>query len=233
MPDAPSAPLRLLVIEDEAPIRRFLRIVLEGAGHVMDEAARGREGIERAATGAPSAVVLDLGLPDMDGKAVIAAIREWSDVPIVVVSVRSNEAEIIAALDAGADDYVTKPFAPAELLARLRALVRRRGTVPSSPLLTQGELSVDLAARTVTLQGEEVRLTRKEFDVLALLIGNSGRLLTHQELLRTIWGPAHLGDTHYLRIAIGRLREKLGDDAAAPRMIFTEPGIGYRFAASP
>lgn len=233
MPDAPSAPLRLLVIEDEAPIRRFLRIVLEGAGHVMDEAARGREGIERAATGAPSAVVLDLGLPDMDGKAVIAAIREWSDVPIVVVSVRSNEAEIIAALDAGADDYVTKPFAPAELLARLRALVRRRGTAPSSPLLTQGELSVDLAARTVTLQGEEVRLTRKEFDVLALLIGNSGRLLTHQELLRTIWGPAHLGDTHYLRIAIGRLREKLGDDAAAPRMIFTEPGIGYRFAASP
>ena len=233
MPDAPSAPLRLLVIEDEAPIRRFLRIVLEGAGHVMDEAARGREGIERAATGAPSAVVLDLGLPDMDGKAVIAAIREWSDVPIVVVSVRSNEAEIIAALDAGADDYVTKPFAPAELLARLRALVRRRGTPPSSPLLTLGELSVDLAARTVTLQGEEVRLTRKEFDVLALLIGNSGRLLTHQELLRTIWGPAHLGDTHYLRIAIGRLREKLGDDAAAPRMIFTEPGIGYRFAASP
>ncbi|KGJ19891.1 response regulator [Paracoccus panacisoli] len=232
MPDAPSAPLRLLVIEDEAPIRRFLRIVLEGAGHVMDEAARGREGIERAATGAPSAVVLDLGLPDMDGKAVIAAIREWSDVPIVVVSVRSNEAEIIAALDAGADDYVTKPFAPAELLARLRALVRRRGTPPSSPLLTLGELSVDLAARTVTLQGEEVRLTRKEFDVLALLIGNSGRLLTHQELLRTIWGPAHLGDTHYLRIAIGRLREKLGDDAAAPRMIFTEPGIGYRFAAS-
>lgn len=233
MPDAPSAPLRLLVIEDEAPIRRFLRIVLEGAGHVMDEAARGREGIERAATGAPSAVVLDLGLPDMDGKAVIAAIREWSDVPIVVVSVRSNEAEIIAALDAGADDYVTKPFAPAELLARLRALVRRRGTPPSSPLLTLGELSVDLAARTVTLQGEEVRLTRKEFDVLALLIGNSGRLLTHQELLRTIWGPAHLGDTHYLRIAIGRLREKLGDDAASPRMIFTEPGIGYRFAASP
>ncbi|KGJ13456.1 response regulator [Paracoccus sanguinis] len=232
MPDAPSAPLRLLVIEDEAPIRRFLRIVLEGAGHVMDEAARGREGIERAATGAPSAVVLDLGLPDMDGKAVIAAIREWSDVPIVVVSVRSNEAEIIAALDAGADDYVTKPFAPAELLARLRALVRRRGAPPSSPLLTLGELSVDLAARTVTLQGEEVRLTRKEFDVLALLIGNSGRLLTHQELLRTIWGPAHLGDTHYLRIAIGRLREKLGDDAAAPRMIFTEPGIGYRFAAS-
>ena len=232
MPDAPSAPLRLLVIEDEAPIRRFLRIVLEGAGHVMDEAARGREGIERAATGAPSAVVLDLGLPDMDGKAVIAAIREWSDVPIVVVSVRSNEAEIIAALDAGADDYVTKPFAPAELLARLRALVRRRGTPDEGAVLTAGDLVVDLAARTVTLAGAPVRLTRKEFDVLALLARNAGRLLTHEALLRTVWGPAHVGDTHYLRIAIGRLREKLGDDAAAPRWIFTEPGIGYRLGVS-
>lgn len=232
MPDAPSAPLRLLVIEDEAPIRRFLRIVLEGAGHVMDEAARGREGIERAATGAPSAVVLDLGLPDMDGKAVIAAIREWSDVPIVVVSVRSNEAEIIAALDAGADDYVTKPFAPAELLARLRALVRRRGTPDEGAVLTAGDLVVDLTARTVTLAGAPVRLTRKEFDVLALLARNAGRLLTHEALLRTVWGPAHVGDSHYLRIAIGRLREKLGDDAAAPRWIFTEPGIGYRLGVS-
>lgn len=231
MPD-PLPPLRLLVIEDEAPIRRFLRIVLEGAGHVMDEAARGREGIERAATGAPSAVVLDLGLPDMDGKAVIAAIREWSDVPIVVVSVRSAEAEIVAALDAGADDYVTKPFAPAELLARLRALVRRHST-PGIPLVvTSGELRIDLAARTVTMAGMPVRLTRKEFDVLALLARNAGRLLTHQELLRTVWGPAHLGDSHYLRIAVAHLREKLGDDAAAPRLIFTEPGIGYRFASA-
>ena len=231
MPD-PLPPLRLLVIEDEAPIRRFLRIVLEGAGHVMDEAARGREGIERAATGAPSAVVLDLGLPDMDGKAVIAAIREWSDVPIVVVSVRSAEAEIVAALDAGADDYVTKPFAPAELLARLRALVRRHST-PGIPLVvTSGELRIDLAARTVTMAGVPVRLTRKEFDVLALLARNAGRLLTHQELLRTVWGPAHLGDSHYLRIAVAHLREKLGDDAAAPRLIFTEPGIGYRFASA-
>lgn len=231
MPD-PSAPLRLLVIEDEAPIRRFLRIVLEGAGHVMDEAARGREGIERAATGAPSAVVLDLGLPDMDGKAVIAAIREWSDVPIVVVSVRSAEAEIVAALDAGADDYVTKPFAPAELLARLRALVRRRSVSEPPLVVTHGGLAIDLGARTVTLAGTPLRLTRKEFDVLALLARNAGRLLTHRELLRTVWGPAHLDDSHYLRIAVGHLREKLGDDAAAPRLIFTEPGIGYRFAAA-
>lgn len=231
MPD-PSTPLRLLVIEDEAPIRRFLRIVLEGAGHAMDEAARGREGIERAATGAPSAVVLDLGLPDMDGKAVIAAIREWSDVPIVVVSVRSAEAEIVAALDAGADDYVTKPFAPAELLARLRALVRRRGAREAPLVVTHGPVTIDLAARTVTMAGTPLRLTRKEFDVLALLARNAGRLLTHQEMLRTVWGPAHLGDSHYLRIAVGHLREKLGDDAAAPRLIFTEPGIGYRFASA-
>ena len=231
MPD-PSAPLRLLVIEDEAPIRRFLRIVLEGAGHAMDEAARGREGIERAATGAPSAVVLDLGLPDMDGKAVIAAIRGWSDVPIVVVSVRSVESEIVAALDAGADDYVTKPFAPAELLARLRALVRRRSDREPPLVLTHGLLAIDLAARKVTMAGTPLRLTRKEFDVLALLARNAGRLLTHQEMLRTIWGPAHLSDSHYLRIAVGHLREKLGDDAAAPRLIFTEPGIGYRFASA-
>ncbi|WP_207102637.1 response regulator [Paracoccus shandongensis] len=231
MPD-PSAPLRLLVIEDEAPIRRFLRIVLEGAGHAMDEAARGREGIERAATGAPSAVVLDLGLPDMDGKAVIAAIRDWSDVPIVVVSVRSAEAEIVAALDAGADDYVTKPFAPAELLARLRALTRRRSAGEVPPVLSHGDLGIDLAARTVTRAGVPVRLTRKEFDVLALLARNAGRLLTHHQLLRTVWGPAHLDDSHYLRIAVGHLRDKLGDDAAAPRLIFTEPGIGYRFASA-
>ncbi|WP_306752942.1 response regulator [Paracoccus actinidiae] len=228
----PSSPLRLLVIEDEAPIRRFLRIVLESAGHAMVEATRGREGIERAATGAPSAVVLDLGLPDMDGKAVIAAIREWSDVPILVVSVRSAEAEIVAALDAGADDYVTKPFAPAELLARLRALTRRKSAEEVSLILSNGDLSIDLAARTVTKAGMPVRLTRKEFDVLALLVRHAGRLLTHQELLRTVWGPAHLGDSHYLRIAVGHLREKLGDDAASPRMIFTEPGIGYRFASA-
>lgn len=231
MPDQPS-PLRILVIEDEAPIRRFLRIVLEGEGHVMDEAARGREGIKRAAMSAPSAIVLDLGLPDMDGKAVIGVIREWSDIPIVVVSVRSSEAEIVNALDAGADDYVTKPFAPAELLARLRALVRRRGAPEPAPVLRIGDLSIDLTARTVTKSESPVHLTRKEFDVLALLARNAGRLLTHQELLRTVWGPAHLGDSHYLRIAVGHLREKLGDDAAAPRLIFTEPGIGYRFTSA-
>lgn len=231
MPD-PSSHLRVLVIEDEAPIRRFLRIVLEGAGHAMDEAARGREGIERAATGAPSVVVLDLGLPDMDGKDVIAAIRGWSGVPIVIISVRSAEAEIVAALDAGADDYITKPFAPAELLARLRALTRRRSPEAAPAILLHGDLEIDFAARVVMRAGAPLRLTRKEFDVLALLMRNAGRLLSHRELLGAVWGPAHLDDSHYLRIAVGHLREKLGDDAASPRLIFTEPGIGYRFASA-
>lgn len=230
MPE-PAAPLHLLVIEDEAPIRRFLRVILEGAGYVMDEAARGREGIQRAATGAPAAVLLDLGLPDMDGKAVIAAIRGWSSVPILIVSVRSAEAEIIAALDAGADDYVTKPFAAGELLARLRALTRRASPGEPAPALIEiGGLRVELSERAATIDGAALRLTRKEFDVLALLARNAGRLVTHDHLLRTIWGPAHVKDTHYLRIAVAHLREKIGDAASDPRMIFTEPGIGYRMA---
>lgn len=221
-------PRRLLVIEDETPIRRFLRVVLEGAGHVMDEAARGREGIERAATGAPDLVLLDLGLPDMDGKEVIAAIREWSQVPILVVSVRTAEAEIIAALDAGADDYVTKPFATGELLARLRALARRRPPEAAAALLSVGALTLDRAERRATLGQEVLALTRKEFDVLALLAANAGRLITHDQIMTTIWGPAHREDIHYLRVVVGHLRAKLGDSAAEPAFIQNEPGIGYR-----
>lgn len=225
--------LRLLVIEDEAPIRRFLRIVLEGAGYVMDEASRGREGIERAATGAPQVVLLDLGLPDVDGKAVITAIRGWSQVPILVLSVRSAETEIIAALDAGADDYMTKPFATGELLARLRVLSRRRAAGAEQPAVAVlGDLAIDFARRTVRQGGRDVRLTRKEFDVLALLARSQGRLLTHAQILSVVWGPAHVEDSHYLRIAIAHLREKLGDDASSPRLIFTEPGIGYRIVGA-
>jgi len=221
-------PCRLLVIEDETPIRRFLRVVLEGAGHVMDEAARGREGIERAATGAPDVVLLDLGLPDIDGKEVIRAIREWSAVPILVVSVRTAETEIIAALDAGADDYVTKPFATGELLARLRVLARRRPAEPTSALVTVGALMLDRAGRAASLRGEALALTRKEFDVLALLAANTGRLITHDQIMTTVWGPAHREDIHYLRVVIGHLRAKLGDSATDPTFIQNEPGIGYR-----
>ena len=220
---------RILIVEDEAPIRRFLKIALESAGFATVEAERGRLGVELAATEAPDLVVLDLGLPDMDGKAVIVAIREWSQVPILVLSVRDAETEKIAALDAGADDYVTKPFATGELLARLRALLRSRKAPDSERSnIVLGALAIDLAAHQVLLRGEEVKLTRKEFEVLALLGRHTGRLVTHKQLLSTVWGPAHTEDAHYLRIAIGHIREKLGDDAADPRFIRTEPGVGYR-----
>ena len=220
---------RILVIEDEAPIRRFLKIAVESAGFAMLEADRGRLGIERAATEAPDLVVLDLGLPDMDGKAVVAAIREWSQMPILVLSVRDSELEKIAALDAGADDYVTKPFATGELLARLRALLRsRKAPLTEKSHLVFGPLAIDLAAHTVSVGDVDARLTRKEFEVLALLARHAGRLVTHKQLLNAVWGPAHAEDAHYLRIAIGHIREKLGDDAADPKFIVTEPGVGYR-----
>lgn len=227
-----SAGARILVIEDEAPIRRFLKIALEAAGFAVEEAERGRLGVELAATRAPDLVVLDLGLPDMDGRAVIAAIRDWSTLPILVLSARDAEGEKVAALDAGADDYVTKPFATGELMARLRALLRnRKAAATEQAVLSAGGLSVDLARRVVTVDGAEAKLTRKEFDVLALLVRHAGRLVTHKQILTTIWGPAHADDTHYLRIAIGHIREKLGDDAAEPRFILTEPGVGYRLEA--
>jgi two-component system KDP operon response regulator KdpE len=224
---------RILVIEDETPIRRFLRIAIESAGFTMLEAERGRAGVERAATEAPDLVVLDLGLPDMDGKAVIAAIREWSSVPILVLSVRDAETEKIAALDAGADDYVTKPFATGELLARLRALLRaRKPATAEKSVVTFGDLVIDLAAHQVSRAGVDAKLTRKEFEILSILAQHAGRLVTHKQLLTTVWGPAHTEDTHYLRIAIGHIREKIGDPATDPRFILTEPGVGYRLRDS-
>ncbi|OYU48199.1 MAG: DNA-binding response regulator [Rhizobiales bacterium PAR1] len=229
MIDAIPTVSRILVIDDEAPIRRFLKITLESAGYQVLEAERGRAGIEQAATAAPAAIVLDLGLPDMDGKAVIAAIREWSKVPILIVSVRDAESEKIKALDSGADDYVTKPFATGELLARLRVLLRTRSDRPqeNTEINLRG-LAINLAARTVRVEGAEIKLTRKEFDVLAILARYAGRLVSHKMLLETIWGSAHAEDTHYLRIVVGHLRDKLGDDAADPKFIITEPGVGYR-----
>lgn len=224
---------RILVIDDETPIRRFLKIVLGSGGFDMIEAERGRQGVELAATAAPEAIILDLGLPDMDGKAVIAAIREWSTAPILVLSVRDGEAEKIAALDAGADDYVTKPFSTGELLARLRALLRKRPAgAAEKPEIVVGTLVINLATRSVTVDGNDAKLTRKEFDVLALLARNRDRLVAHKQILTTIWGPAHKDDSHYLRIAVGHIREKIGDDAANPRFIVTEPGVGYRLIES-
>ena len=222
---------RILLVEDDQGIRKFLRVALEAQGFALDEATSGRDGVARAATASPDLVVLDLGLPDMDGKDVIRRIREWSEVPILILSVRQAEEEKVAALDAGANDYVVKPFGIAEMLARVRALLRtnRSGAPGAEPEIVQGDLNIDLARHTVSLAGESVRLTRKEFDLLALLARNAGRILTHRQILNDIWGPAHEHDLQYLRVFVGRLRAKLGDDPSAPRFILNEPGVGYRF----
>lgn len=225
-----TAAARILIVEDEAPIRRFLRVALETEGHVVSEAATARDGIALAAREAPAAIILDLGLPDADGISVLKTVREWSQVPVLILSVRSDEAGKIAALDAGAQDYVTKPFSTGELLARLRGLLRDRARDAVPAALTLGPLAIDAVEHRASLSGEDLKLTRKEFDLLWLLAGHAGRLVTQDMILKAIWGPAHAGDSQYLRVYIRQLRAKLGDDAADPRWIFTEPGVGYRLA---
>jgi len=225
MPD----PTKVLVIDDEPQIRAFLRISLGSQGYKVLEAATGVAGLEQAALNGPDLVVLDLGLPDMDGQAVLVQLREWSQVPVLVLSVRASEVQKVQALDAGANDYVTKPFGIQEFLARVRALLRRTASAPGEPAtVLLGELAVDLASRRVTLGGSPLSLTRKEYAVLAQLAQYPGRVITQRQLLVEIWGPSHVEDTHYLRIVIGHLRQKLGDDPASPRYIQTEPGVGYR-----
>jgi two-component system KDP operon response regulator KdpE len=220
---------RILVIDDEPQIRRFLRISLNAYGYEVIEAVRGEDGIGRCATASPDLVILDLGLPDLDGQEVIARIREWSKVPIIVLSVRAGEAEKVAALDHGADDYVTKPFGIHELLARVRATLRsRRQEGEPAAVVKVGDLTIDIPRRRVQVADVEIRLSRKEFAVLRLLAQHAGRIVTHQHLLREVWGPAYEKETHYLRIYVGHLRQKLGDDPADPRYISNEPGVGYR-----
>lgn len=221
---------RILIVEDEAPIRRFLRVALEAEGHLVSEAATAREGIALAAKEAPAAMILDLGLPDADGLSVLRAVREWSPLPVLVLSVRSDDAGKIAALDAGAQDYVTKPFSTGELLARLRGLLRDHAREAAPAVLTLGPLIIDAADHRASLHGADLRLTRREFDLLWLLASHAGRLVTQEMTLKAIWGPAHTEDSQYLRVYIRQLRAKLGDDAADPRWIFTEPGVGYRLA---
>jgi len=219
---------RILVVDDEPQIRKFLRISLTAEGYDVVEAPRGEEGIAKCATSQPSLVILDLGLPDLDGQQVITRIREWSDVPIIVLSVRTRESEKVSALDSGANDYVTKPFSIEELLARVRAAMRTRLGVADTAEFVIGELVVDVPRHKVSLGGEEVKLTRKEFELLKMLAQNAGRIVTHRQILREVWGPAHEQDVHYLRIYIGHLRQKLGDDPANPQYIESEPGVGYR-----
>ena len=232
----PSAETRVLVVDDETQIIRFLRPSLTAAGYKVDTATTGAEALRLAATVAPAIVVLDLGLPDMDGKDVIRKLREWSDVPIIVLSARDRESEKIAALDLGADDYVNKPFGIGELMARLRTSLRHHDRARVQATGAAGNLAVhglqlDIREHSVLRAGEPVKLTPKEFDLLHLLLRNSGKVLTHRQILTAVWGPAHAQDTQYLRVFIGQLRQKLEIEPGDPRLIQTEPGIGYRIAA--
>lgn len=225
-----AAPIRILVIDDEPQIRRFLEISLRAQGYVVELADSAAAGLEALATHGADLVVLDMGLPDRDGLDVLRDIRQWSQVPVLMLTVRAHESEKVAALDAGANDYVTKPFGIQELMARIRVLLRAHATsADAAPLFDDGHLRVDLARREVSLDGEPVVLSRKEYALLALLVRHAGRVVTQPQLLREVWGPTHEEDTHYLRILVGKLRQKLGDDAAAPRWIATEPGVGLRF----
>jgi two-component system KDP operon response regulator KdpE len=226
-----TAALRVLVVDDEPAIHRFLTPALVANDYETLKAETGGEALKRIAADAPDVVVLDLGLPDMDGKEVIRRVREWSDVPIVVLSARDREAEKIAALDQGADDFVNKPFGVGELMARLRTAIRHRmQRHGETPVVCVGELEIDVARRAVTWQGREVALTPKEFELLALLARHAGKVLTHKQILTAVWGPAHERDTQYLRVYVGQLRSKIEPNPSDPQFLLTEPGIGYRLA---
>ena len=218
---------RILVVDDERPIRRFLNASLSGI-YTIIEAANGEEAIQAVTTERPDLVILDLGLPDMDGIEVTRRLREWTQIPIIVVSVREQENDKIAALDAGADDYLTKPFGAGELMARIRGVLRRSVQSESEPIFSSGYLSVDLTLRTVNVDSQPITLTPTEYDLLKTLIKNAGKVLTHRQLLRTVWGNAYEGDTHILQVNISNLRRKIEPDPALPTHIVTEPGVGYR-----
>jgi two-component system KDP operon response regulator KdpE len=217
-----------LVIDDEPQIRRLLRVTLEANGYTVFDAVNGNDGIVQAAQCRPDIILLDLGLPDLDGVEVLKRIREWSRVPVIVLSVRDREDDKIAALDAGADDFVTKPFSSGELLARLRTTLRRSQPQSAEAIFRSGNFEVDLAARIVRKNGVEVKLTPTEYSLLRLLVVHAGKVITHRQLLTEVWGPNAIGQTHYLRVHIAHLREKLEDDAAQPKFIITEPAVGYR-----
>jgi two-component system KDP operon response regulator KdpE len=221
----------VVLIEDEPQIRRFLRPTLASEGYHVVEAATGEEGVMQAASRQPDIVILDLGLPDMDGLAVIRRLREWTAVPVIVLSARGQEPDKIAALDAGADDYVAKPFAVGELLARMRVALRhaaRSAREPTDPTFAVANLRVDLGRRRVWVGDVEVRLTRTEYKLLTTLIRHAGKVVTHRQLLQEVWGPGHTDQPHYLRVYMGQLRHKLEADPARPRFLLTEPGVGYR-----
>lgn len=222
---------RILVIEDEQPIRKFLRILLESQGFVVTETETAATGLGHAVAEPPDAVVLDLGLPDQDGLTVIQRLREWSQMPIIVLSARGRESDKVAALDAGADDYLTKPFGAGEFMARLRVALRHsshRDTGNDSTVFRVRDLMVDLGRREVTLSDEAVRLTPTEYRLLLVLVRNAGKVVTHRQLLKEVWGPDSVSENQYLRVYMGQLRRKLEHDPARPQHLKTEPGVGYR-----
>ncbi len=222
-----------LIVDDEVQIRRLLRVVLEGENYQVYEAATGQQGLSETATRRPDVILLDLGLPDMEGLAVLKRLREWSEAPVIVLTVRDDEQEKVAALDAGADDYVTKPFSTPELLARLRAAQRKTRPEEEISVFKSGDLIVDLTARVVTRGGHEVKLTATEYALLRLFVRYPGRVLTHRHILREIWGPKSEEHRQYLRVYVTHLRQKIEPDPGNPSLIKTESGIGYRFGTRP
>jgi two-component system, OmpR family, KDP operon response regulator KdpE len=220
---------RVLVIDDEAPILRALRINLSARKFEVSTASDGASGLAAMARDRPDVLILDLGLPDMDGTDVIRGVRGWTSTPIIVLSASGQESKKVAALDAGADDYVTKPFGMDELLARLRAAVRRASPAPDEPVVATEDFTVDLADKRVTRAGQDVRLTPTEWQLLEVLVRHAGRLVTQRQLLAEVWGPGYQNEAHYLRVYVANLRRKLEPDPSAPRHLLTEPGIGYRF----
>jgi two-component system KDP operon response regulator KdpE len=221
---------KVLIVDDEPQIRRFLRASLQAHDYQVIEAENGKEGVRACTVQKPELLILDLGLPDMDGLDVIKLVREWSTIPIIVLSLRSDDSDKIQALDRGANDYVTKPFSMGELLARMRVALRQGpGTgAESEPVITAGDIAIDLAKRLVTVGGTPVRLSRKEYDLLRILASHPGKVITHQQLLQEVWGQAYVEETQYLRVYVGQLRQKLEKEPAAPKYLVTEPGVGYR-----
>ena len=222
---------RVLLVDDDPAIRRFLRVALESREYTVFEAASGEDAVSDAATHRPDIVILDLGLPDIDGVEVVCLLRQWTQIPIIILSVRGSEKDKIAALVAGADDYLTKPFGMGELIARLQAALRRAAQPRDEPVFTSGALKVDLARRIVTVAGCEVQLTRHEYDLLRVLILHAGKVLTQGQLLHEVWGPEYAQESHMLHVNISNLRSKIETEPGHPRLIVTEPGVGYRLRA--
>lgn len=228
MPNAATPGAQVLIVDDELQIRRFLRISLETTGYHVHETATGQEAILKTAQLRPDLVILDMGLPDMEGLEVLKRLREWTQTPVIILSVRDSDHDKVAALDAGADDYLTKPFSLEELMARIRTAQRHAQPQQQEAVFTSGRLQVDLTRRLVKVNDEPIKLTPTEYGLLRLLIQHAGKVLTHQQILRAVWGPEYVQELHYLRVYFAQLRQKIEENAALPEIIITEPGVGYR-----